>query len=80
MVPIVASIAAGVSIIASGGTDPPQITPPLHVTVVATAAVDRSLVNAMLGEAAAIWRAALTADQRARLADRQPCAHAEAMR
>jgi hypothetical protein len=58
MVPIVASIAAGVSIIASGGADPPQITPPVHVTVVATAAADRSFVNAMLGEAAAIWRAA----------------------
>ena len=58
MVPIVASIAAGVSIIASGGPDPPQVTPPLHVTVTATTAVERGFVNVMLGEAAAIWRAA----------------------
>ena len=58
MVPIVASIAAGVSILASGGPDPPQVTPPLHVTVAATKAVERSFVNVMLGETAAIWRAA----------------------
>src|SRR5262245_47295755 len=58
MVPIVASIAAGVSIIASGGPDPPQVIPPLHVTVTATTAVERGFVNVMLGEAAAIWRAA----------------------
>ena len=57
MVPIFASLAASV-IIASGGIDPPHILPPLHLTVVATAAVERGFVERMLTEAAAIWRAA----------------------
>src|SRR5204863_4236586 len=57
MGPIIASVAASV-IIASGGTDPPHIILPLRVTVIATAAVDRAFIDGMVGEAAAIWRAA----------------------
>jgi hypothetical protein len=56
MVPIIASVAVSV-ITAGGGADPPYIAPPLRITVVAPAAVERRFLDGMLSEAAAIWRA-----------------------